>query len=311
MRIVSYLESKFDVVVCKNGAEYGFCCPMCEERIGRPDTKYHFSFHVGKQLGNCFKCGWKPFSAIQLVADVEHVSIGDAYNILQKYPSVAVYIPVESDVVSTIKLPKGFHPFYPRDMCKSVVSKMAWDYVIRRGLSKQLIREYGIGHCGIGEWAQRIIIPLREAGQVVYFVGRSFRGGKPRYKYPIVSDAGGIGKSDVVAFLDTAAKRKDLVICEGVFDAMAVGRNAVAILGKSLSDVQLHKILLCGFKTVTIMLDHDAEKEAFEIARRLSGYVQTNVALLDSGDPADNRGRLSDCRVVEYSLESEIEEIIA
>jgi len=58
-------------------------------------------------------------------------------------------------------------------------------------------------------------------------------------------------------------------LCEGVFDAMAIRRNAVPILGKSISTSLYKKILTSSVNDIYIALDTDAQDRALQIAEQL------------------------------------------
>jgi len=62
---------------------------------------------------------------------------------------------------------------------------------------------------------------------------------------------------------------KPVILCEGAFDAIAIKRNAVPILGKSLSPTLWKKLLTGKLKDVYIALDTDAQKQAIETAEKL------------------------------------------
>ena len=58
-----------------------------------------------------------------------------------------------------------------------------------------------------------------------------------------------------------------LVLCEGVFDAIAIRRNAVPLLGKFVPRKLLKMMIKNKVKEVYVALDDDAITEAREIER--------------------------------------------
>jgi DNA primase len=60
-----------------------------------------------------------------------------------------------------------------------------------------------------------------------------------------------------------------VILCEGVFDAMAIKRNAIPILGKVVSKKLYEKLAHGETKDVYIALDRDALKGALLIADKL------------------------------------------
>ena len=70
---------------------------------------------------------------------------------------------------------------------------------------------------------------------------------------------------------------------EGVFDAIAVKRNAVPILGKSLSKSLLRKIVDSRVEDIYIALDKDAFKKALEYTEKFLNMGK-RVYLVDMED---------------------------
>ncbi len=66
---------------------------------------------------------------------------------------------------------------------------------------------------------------------------------------------------------DNAEKFGFVVVTEGAFDAISVGRCAVAAFGKGLTDIQIG--LLKAWDAVVLLLDPDAAKDQSKLARKL------------------------------------------
>ena len=66
---------------------------------------------------------------------------------------------------------------------------------------------------------------------------------------------------------------EDLVLTEGVFDAIIAGKNSVPILGSSLKEQsKLFKSIITNSTPVYIALDADAEKKASFLIQNLIKY---------------------------------------
>ena len=66
--------------------------------------------------------------------------------------------------------------------------------------------------------------------------------------------------------------------------------------------------MLMNPKQVNIMLDADAQKEAFALAAILSEVFPTKVTLYKRGDPADNRAAAPDNKEeVQYSFRAYVQ----
>ena len=135
---------------------------------------------------------------------------------------------------------------------------------MNRGLTDNDFIKYSVGYCTTGEYGGRVIVPsYTSSGTLNFFVARSFDGNYFKYKNPEAS-------KDIIFFENLINWNAPIILCEGVFDAMAIRRNAIPLLGKSLSKSSLWKKLLTGKLTdIYIALDTDAQTEALEIAEKL------------------------------------------
>jgi DNA primase len=78
-----------------------------------------------------------------------------------------------------------------------------------------------------------------------------------------------------------------VTLCEGVFDAIAIKRNAIPILGKNISPVLLGK-LLNHTTQIYIALDKDASKQAFKYAKQfMDEGKKVYFVRLPEKDPSD------------------------
>ena len=138
----------------------------------------------------------------------------------------------------------------------------AFRYLQSRGLSKIDILRHNIGFCASGRYKGYIIIPSYGFdGALNYFVGRSYYESDFPHKNPKVS-------KNVVGFELFVNWDEPINICEGVFDAMAIRRNAIPILGKSISTSLYKKIITSNVKDIYVALDTDARDRALEIGEK-------------------------------------------
>ena len=107
---------------------------------------------------------------------------------------------------------------------------------------------------------QKILIWI--INKLNYFVGRSHDGNYFKYRNPEAS-------KDIVFFENLINWNKPVILCEGAFDAIAIKRNAIPILGKSLSPALWKRLLTGKLKDIYIALDTDAQKQAIETAEEL------------------------------------------
>lgn len=81
----------------------------------------------------------------------------------------------------------------------------------------------------------------------------------------------------------------DVVICEGCFNAMAVGDNAIAILGKEVPVKKLHRLVDANVKRYIVALDKDAMRWSNDLANKLqrAGKEVIVWSFLTDKDAAD------------------------
>ena len=163
-----------------------------------------------------------------------------------------------------IQLPEEFVSLANKNLPLS--SKFAMRYLLDRGYTKEDIIMWKVGYCSNGEYEGRVIVPsFNDNGDINYFVARSYADKFPKYMNPKVS-------KDIVfneLYLDW---NKDIILVEGVFDAMKA-KNAIPLLGSTLNQKSnLFKKIVYYEPDVYIALDPDAEKKASQLIENLIQY---------------------------------------
>ena len=126
------------------------------------------------------------------------------------------------------------------------------------------ISKYNIGYCEEGKYANMIIIPTYDKDGIInYFVARSFdKNSYVKYRNPMVS-------RDIIPNEHFINWRLPIIICEGLFDAMAIKRNAIPLLGKNIQSELMKKIVGSFVNKIYIALDRDAIKQALHFCEQL------------------------------------------
>ena len=78
-------------------------------------------------------------------------------------------------------------------------------------------------------------------------------------------------------------RRIEDLLCEGLFDAMAIKRNAIPLLGKNIQSSLMKKIVTSVVDKIYIALDRDAIKQALKFCERLMAEGK-EVYLVDLQD---------------------------
>lgn len=167
----------------------------------------------------------------------------------------------------------------PRD----ILAKHAMLYLKKRGVTEQDIIKYQIGYCEEGKYAERVIMPSFDAtGKINFFVGRSFDPEvRLKYKYPQAS-------RDIIPFEMYVNWNIPVVLCEGGFDMLAIKRNAIPLLGKSITPKLMKRLVDSKIHKVYIALDKDAIVMALKHCETLM-YLGKKVFLveMDDKDPSE------------------------
>lgn len=240
----------------KSGNEYIVKCPKCEERIGKRDTKGHLYVNPTKNVWNCFRCEWKGRDLASLGLQLEEKSYGKISDLADYLANINT--PPMEEKFTTIEFPKG----YTTDFSRSITGKMAYNYLLSRGLSREQIEENRIGYANGGPYSGFIVLPIFEDSELVYYVTRSIF--KKEYKNAPVPSRN---------IMFNFKNQRVIVLCEGIFDALSFGKNGVALLGKAMKDAQLERIRKNPPQRVYICLDNDAKTAATSIASRLKSIV--------------------------------------
>jgi DNA primase len=237
------------------------------------------------------------------VMDLESVSVGEAFRIIRRYVPVKTDRKLPSRDKPNITRLKTEIPGYVRlsDIQQpSQIEKIALNYLRKRGLKSGDIKFWSLGLSDT--YSGYIVAPIIECGRTVYFVARRFLGGGPKYNNPPTSEWG-VGKSELIYNYEPAAREasRGINVVEGIFDVFATGHRSIALLGKHPSEFQLSRIIMMNPGSINIMLDSDAQAEAYGIAGILGELFPTKVTLYKSGDPAE-RVATNDKEEVQYSF---------
>lgn len=275
--VVSTLSNTLGSYSTLKGNELAFYCPFCNHH------KQKLQVNTETQKWHCWTCnsGGKKLTSLLRKLDVDRKTIsvireiyGDSnWTPQQEDADTKVFISLPKEFISLSEEPKGFNPEY----------KNAMYYLTQRGITIKDIIKYNIGYCKEGLYAQRVIIPSYNSdGSLNYFVSRSYYPeNKMKYKNPPIS-------KNVICFESQVNWKEPIILCEGVFDAITIKRNAIPLLGKFPSKQLVEKIFMSGVNNIIISLDNDAMTEALKAAEyfRKNG-INVKMMYLKDKDAAD------------------------
>lgn len=243
------------------------------------DAGSHLYFNVELGIGNCKKCGYSP-NLPRLVADGNGISLDEAYRRLGLDIAAKTQV-YEEPVFEYVE--RQFPPhFCLLDGPSERHPQRIVNYMLGRGISWETAKKYEMGYCITGEYMLRLIVPIRMFGKLVCWQARDItKTAERKYKNPIGSEF-----SRYLFNYDRARTFDEMVLVEGIFDAIAVGENCVAAFGKKIGEEQKHLILKSGVRRLSIMFDADATAEDIKYAKEMARFIPTRFVLLPEGlDP--------------------------
>tara|TARA_Y100000361_G_scaffold6536_1_gene5571 strand:+ start:2045 stop:2974 length:930 start_codon:yes stop_codon:yes gene_type:complete len=234
-------------------------CPHCNHH--KPKLEVNFTENKdGHNPWHCWVCNKKGKSIGLLLRGA-----GATQDIINEAKSLAkdvnsTYTPKTK---TTISLPNEFISLKNVDK-SNITARHALAYLKRRNISKYDILKYNIGYCENGLYANMIIIPTYDKdGRLNYFTARSFdKNAYVKYRNPQVS-------RDIIPNEHMINWRVPIILCEGLFDAIAIKRNAIPLLGKNIQSNLMKKIVTSFVEKIYIALDKDAIKQALHFCEQL------------------------------------------
>lgn len=229
-------------------------CPYCNHH--KPKLEINFSQNKkGYNPWHCWVCNEKG-SRISTLFKKAKVS-SDRFDELKKLIGDEVEYK-KTTTQDDLKLPEEFKPLLGSS---DIIARHALSYLKNRGITSEDIEKYSIGYCESGRYAKMVIIPsYDESGKLNYFTGRSFE------KEPFIKYRNPESSRDIIPFGLFINWDIPLILCEGPFDAIAIKRNAIPLLGKNIQQNLMKKIVASKVEKIYIALDTDAQKQALKFA---------------------------------------------
>jgi len=260
------------------GGNYAYTCPHCNHH--KPKLEINFDSHKNKaNPWHCWACDVRGKSVIPLLRKanapqdkIEYAKtlvVDSSYNYVEK-TYAALTLPSEFISLSSVDSP-------------TLSMRHAQAYIKNRGVSNHDILQYNIGYCEEGLYKNMIILPTYDAeGSLNYFTARSFEK-DPFTKYRNRSVSRNIIPNEY--FINWNIP---VILCEGIFDAIAIKRNAIPLLGKSIQSSLMKKLIVSAVDKIYIALDSDAIKQSLRFCEKLMAEgKELYLVDLQDKDPAE------------------------
>lgn len=237
----------------QKGNELTGQCPIHDQS---DYEKNSFSANTERNIWHCFSCG-ESGNVLDLVMAMEKTSVRKAAMLLQEWFDLSAGHPSAERAKEEGKTKQPQKP-QPEQSGDTVNPPLDFklknldsdhEYLHERGLTGEVISEFGLGYCNRGLMKGRIAIPIHNPdGELIAYAGR-WPGdppeGKPKYKLPAKF------RKQAVLFnlhrIRLDENRPEVVLVEGFFDVFSLWQtgyqNAVAVMGTALSDQQAELLI--------------------------------------------------------------------
>jgi len=253
-------------------------CPYCHHH--KPKLEINFSENKkGYNPWHCWVCNKKGTRITSLFKEIKTTPerFEELYKLIgneKEYKTIKTY--------DELKLPEEFKSFESITL-SDIEGRQALAYIKSRGITKDDVEKYNMGYCRTGRYAKMIIIPSYDSvGGMNYFTSRSFeKDAYTKYRNPETS-------RDIIPFEMFINWDLPLILCEGPFDAIAIKRNAIPLLGKNIQTNLMKKIVTSTVKKIYIALDSDARKQALYFAEQfMNEGKEVYLVELEGKDPSE------------------------
>ena len=270
--VINILDDVLGPGTSMKGDEQAHYCPFCHHH------KKKLQINLQSQKWHCWVCDSKG-KRIQSLLKRLHVDSRKLKKIFEIYgDDYVVYSNNTEDEKVELRLPNEFRSLLEEPKGINPLFRKVKEYARKRNISEGDIKRYNIGYCDSGHYANRIIIPSYDRdNRLNYFIARSvFDEEKFKYKNPPVS-------KNVIMFENQINWDEPITLVEGVFDAMAVKRNAIPLLGKFVPKTLNDTIYKKEVKGINILLDEDAQEQAlhYTIQYQNQGITTKNIKPTD------------------------------
>src|SRR5210317_1015373 len=278
-QVINILDDVLGPGTSMKGDEQAHYCLFCHHH------KKKLQINLQTQQWHCWVCDAKG-KRIQRLLKRLHVDSRKLKKIYEIYgDDYVVYSNNTEDEKVELRLPNEFRSLLEEPKGLNPTFRKVKEYARKRGITQEDIIRYNIGYCDSGHYANRIIIPSYDSdNRLNYFIARSvFDEEKFKYKNPPVS-------KNVIMFENQINWQEPITLVEGVFDAMAVKRNAIPLLGKFIPKTLNDTIYKKEVKSINILLDEDAQDQALYYTMQFQNQGITTRNIKPSDKDAGEMG---------------------
>ena len=260
--VTEFMFAHFEQVkTSKGGTHFLARCPLCGDSKKNPFKKrFNLDYYNGVPGWNCFNCG-EHGNFYDIYSIMKGISYDDAVERLQnpewkrgdrrKNDEVKKRLDKKKEVKEEIEF--TYYNSILED-CKNPPERYL--NALKNFRQDRKIPQWAkLYICYQGRYKNRIIIPIFDNEDIVYFQARRIPKTKlvPKYDNPASP------KEIIIVNYNLFDPDKYIVVSEGIVDAWMVGTQGTTCLGKFISEEFLEKLFAMTKKGVIIALDNDKE----------------------------------------------------
>lgn len=244
--------------------EFTARCPFCGDSKKDPNKRrFHLKYiNEESSVFNCFNCGTTG-TFYDLYAHINGLTLRETFKILktnglEELRNKNKKVKKEELVKDEPVINNNEFSYILKD-CLSLsdipdgIVKQKYYEILKRFYDDRCIdSEFKLYIAFRGIWKNRIIIPIYDGNRLVYFQGRAINNKTDiKYKNPISE------KKNIILNKDKFNNEKNIIITEGILDALSIGNQATVCMGASISDDFIRKLYDYTNKKIIVALDND------------------------------------------------------
>lgn len=298
--VINILDEVLGAGTSMKGNEQAHHCPFCHHH------KKKLQINLETQQWHCWVCDSKG-KRIQSLLRKLQVDSSKLKKIYEIYgDDYVVYSNDSEEEKIELRLPNEFQSLLNEPKGLNPMFRKVKEYAKSRKITREDIIRYNIGYCESGIYGGRIIIPSYDGNnRLNYFIARSiFEEEKFKYKNPPVS-------KNIIMFENQINWNEPITLVEGVFDAMAVKRNTIPLLGKFIPKKLNESIYTKGVKNINILLDTDAQDQALYYTMQFQNQGINTKNVIPSEKDAGEMGFGEINHILKESEKTEFGDIIS
>ena len=274
--VSNFVYSYFsNVTASKNGTHFLARCLLCgDSKRSKNKKRFNLDYNNGVPIFHCWNCG-QSGSFPELLSKVKGIPITEALREIYRYDPELIAKRL-SNGKATLPEPVAERQIFNHilkdcvgvnDMPEGIIEKnhqaVLLDFVKQRKIPKDTNIYIAIS----GEYKGRIIIPITEGGDIVYFQARSLEENPTRkYMNPPA-------RKNIIFNKEKFERDKYIVVTESLLDAFQIPKQGATCLGSSISDEFIEALLNLTDTGIIIALDNDKTGE-----KRLTDFLNTSNA---------------------------------